>query len=378
MTIPSVDKLQNVLAESVFGYAIDKKKASGRALGTFVEIVAYYTLCAWGLRDSIAIEQRIPEFGNPELTHNVEFTLHPRVRTSEIVIEPLALPITSAKILASFGQLPEGAERKQQTLLGADRVLRNAAIIGDSPDRIVIANAHELSARSCKILVTELLRAPYAIIECKRVGVEEGMRKGPQTIEKAKQGAYVARTVSSLQRIRAADGRMQGLLELSDGRHEKDDYHVLLDRVIRGDDPNALRSLVLTVGVVSNHGNWFTSESHNKELRVLAQSYDWLLFLTDFGLCQFIEKLLLDPLPELKSARDAFLASYNKDASGNQFTKVRIAADADAALKAYFLHHAAEVEGWYNVIAPHGKNLTTLRDELRILAEKNWEQIRKA
>jgi len=32
------------------------------------------------------------------------------------------------------------------------------------------------------------------------------------------------------------------------------------------------------VGVVSNHGNWFIAEDHNKELKVLAQSYDWLLF----------------------------------------------------------------------------------------------------
>lgn len=50
----SVDKLQNILATEVFAYAKDKKKASGRALGTLVEIVTFYTLCAWGLRDRIA------------------------------------------------------------------------------------------------------------------------------------------------------------------------------------------------------------------------------------------------------------------------------------------------------------------------------------
>lgn len=56
-----------------------------------------------------------------------------------------------------------------------------------------------------------------------------------------------------------------------------------------------LRGFILTVGVVSNHGNWFTLENPNKELRVLSQAYDWLIFLTDAGLAQFIDKLLLHP-----------------------------------------------------------------------------------
>jgi hypothetical protein len=46
LAYPSVDKLQNMLAAEVFGYAADRKKASGRALGTLVEIVTFYTLCA--------------------------------------------------------------------------------------------------------------------------------------------------------------------------------------------------------------------------------------------------------------------------------------------------------------------------------------------
>jgi hypothetical protein len=43
--------LQTTLAESVFRYAVDRKKAAGRALGTLVEIVTFYTLRAWNLRD---------------------------------------------------------------------------------------------------------------------------------------------------------------------------------------------------------------------------------------------------------------------------------------------------------------------------------------
>lgn len=46
------------------------------------------------------------------------------------------------------------------------------------------------------------------MFECKRVGVEEGMKKGPQTIEKAKQGAYVALKSASLQKVRDKNGEV--------------------------------------------------------------------------------------------------------------------------------------------------------------------------
>jgi len=44
MAYESVDQLQKSLAETVFAYADDKKKAAGRALGTLVEIITYYLL----------------------------------------------------------------------------------------------------------------------------------------------------------------------------------------------------------------------------------------------------------------------------------------------------------------------------------------------
>ena len=49
MAYPSVDRLQNMLAKEVFHYAKDVKKASGRALGTLVEIITFYSLKSWGL-----------------------------------------------------------------------------------------------------------------------------------------------------------------------------------------------------------------------------------------------------------------------------------------------------------------------------------------
>jgi hypothetical protein len=376
LSYESVDKIQNMLAAEVFRYATDKKKASGRCLGTLVEIVTYYTLCAWRRRDSIAIERSVPEFANPEISHNVEFSLHPIIASQSINL-PLDLPVTSRKIVQALGQ--DGRlEVKNQSLVGKDGVMRNAAVIAEGPGEFVTANLAEMNQSGCVVAVTNLLEEPYAIFECKRVGVEEGMRKGPQTIEKAKQGAYVARSVSSLQKVRLNNGRVHGVLDTGGGRLRTGDYLTFLRQVVDGSDKGELRNFILTVGVVSNHGNWFTAENHNKELKVLAHSYDWLLFLTDSGLCQFIEKLLLKPVAELKPARDAFLASYTGRHGRNCFTKVKIRVAADMALKRYFQQHEAEVEGWFNVIAPRGGTIEQLRADVSKLAAKNWKEIRKS
>lgn len=372
----SVDKLQNMLAKEVFGYAKDKKKASGRALGTLVEMVTFYTLCAWELRDHIAIERSVPEFAHPEITHNVEFSLHPIASTRSVTLKPLHLPVTSRKVLQAAGATPAGLKARQETLVTTHRVMRNAAIVAERDGGFVTAHLIEFGANGCAVALTELFEDPFAIFECKRVGVEEGMRKGPQTIEKAKQGAYVARSVSSLQKFRLADGKLQGVVDQGNGKLRTGAYSAMLREVIDGVAPELLRNFILTVGIVSNHGNWFTAEDHNKELRVLAHSYDWLLFLTDAGLCQFIEKLLVTPVGELKPARDAFLASYGADSSGNSFTKVKIHVDADHALKRYFKLHELEVESWFNVIGPRGGTLRQLRSDLVKLVGKDWKGIR--
>ncbi len=69
-----------------------------------------------------------------------------------------------------------------------------------------VATEVEESGDQYRIALAEQMAAPFAMFECKRVGIEEGMKKGPQTIEKAKQGAYVARAVSSLHKIRGTMG----------------------------------------------------------------------------------------------------------------------------------------------------------------------------
>jgi hypothetical protein len=226
-----------------------------------------------------------------------------------------------------------------------------------------------------RIEVVEQFRKPYAIFECKRVGVEEGMKKGPQSIEKAKQGAYVAKSLSSLHKLRTASGELRGLIYKSDETIYSKPYAELVAEVAASNDPELLNDFILTVGVVSNHGNWFTSEDHNKELKVLAQSYDWLLFLKDAGLAEFITELLLEPKPLLKPAKNAFLASYSGDKGKNRFTKVQMDYHADQVLQRYFKDNAKRIEKWFNIIAPVKGTMKLLKVELGQLRDKNWRKV---
>lgn len=387
MSYPSIDQLQKALTQSVFHYAQDKKKAAGRALGTLVEVVTFYLLKSWDFHQHIAIERPLPEYSNEDITHNVEYSLHPSTPIAVIEFQPDNLPLSSVKIvkaLAAHGITIKDSQRKRHQLLSSDRVLRNACTIVDEGGSFLVATLTGLSGTAATVTVNRLISRPFAIAECKRVGVEEGTRKGPQTIEKAKQGAYVARTVSSLQKIRLplpsgkiGAGEISGVFATADGKLLCKKYDDFIKEIINTDNPDLLRRFILTIGVVSNHGNWFTSGNHNKELKVLAQSYDWLLFLTDHGLAEFINDLILKPSKDYEPVRNAFLASYKGKSGANHFTKVQMAYPADQLLQQYFIRNASRVESWFNIITPHGKTLGLLRDELRCLARKNWQEIHR-
>lgn len=375
MSYQSIDQLQKALTKDVFSHTDSPKKAAGRALGTLIEIITFYALKSWGFERDTAIERPLPEFANGDITHNVEFSLHPATPIASIEFSRNALPISSRKIVREEcldGFNIPAKNVKSTQLLTRDLVLRNACTVYDAGEYFLNAYLNDLNDICGHYSVLALQRRPYAIFECKRVGVEEGMKKGPQSIEKAKQGAYVARTVSSLQRIRMTDGRIGGIIQEANGTLRSGDYYKLMDEIIKSDDMALLRDFILTVGVVSNHGNWFTAENHNKELKVLAQSYDWLLFLTDEGVAKFVTDLLLKPEREYQAASNAFLTSYANHKKSNQFTKVQISLSADAALRHYFKANAREIEGWFNVIAPTRKKLGTLREELKTLRNKPW------
>ena len=215
MPYESVDALQKVLTDSVFHYAKDSKKAAGRALGTFVEMITFYLLKCSGFERNIAIERRLPEYANPSIMHNVEFSLHPSIKWSTIKLNSKLLPITPKKILSrlvDIDKIPN--ELKNTQLLSSTKILRNSCILYEDNDKIFVAYLDVVRRSSYTIAIYELYSHPFAVLECKRVGVEEGTKKGPQTIEKAKQGAYVARTLSSVQRVRRYNGEIYGVFEL--------------------------------------------------------------------------------------------------------------------------------------------------------------------
>lgn len=210
MSYKSVDKLQESLTEEYFQYAKDSKKAAGRALGTIVEIITFYLIKTWGLINSISIEKRIPEFGNPNITHNVEYSLHPILNKYSIGINKDVTSITSNKILNELSKRIDitSFNKINNNLISKDGILRNACTIASKDNSNLVATLSVISRKKYFISIAEQSNKPFSIFECKRVGVEQGIKKGPQTIEKAKQGAYVARTISSLQKVRLDSGEI--------------------------------------------------------------------------------------------------------------------------------------------------------------------------
>lgn len=371
MSYPSIDTLQKILSERIFSHTQDAKKAAGRALGTIIEIISFYLLREWGFNKYISIERGLAEYGNPEIKHNVEFTLHPLISEQQITFQGIK-PITSRKLLKSLNY--NDIVSKNNTLIDKNERLKNACIIAETNKYIVLASLLKMEEKNIVIDIYQQHKKPYAMFECKRVGIEDGTKKGPQTIEKAKQGAYVAKMTSSLQKIRTDKGKLYGII-YEKGQPIIKPYTKLLYDIIYGHNSHLLTDFTLSIGIVSNHGNWFTSDDMNKELKVLAQSYDWLLFLTDLGLAQFISELLLNPKPEYQAIQNAFFESYKEGKKSNIFTKTKIDYKAHIALQSYFHKNISTIETWFNIITPKQKDMQILKNELELLSQKNWREI---
>lgn len=182
MAYKSVDQLQKVLAEKVFYYTKDAKKAAGRALGTLVEIITFYLLKSWGFEHSIAIETALAEYGNLEITHNVEYSLHPILRKHKLILRPAKLPVTASRIMSEIneGQFSlAGFQKTGMTLLTTNGILRNSCTIANKDKSHLLATLASKGSGEVQIVVVDQYSKPYAMFECKRVGVEEGMKKGP-------------------------------------------------------------------------------------------------------------------------------------------------------------------------------------------------------
>lgn len=365
----SIDTLQKALSRDVFSYTADAKKAAGRSLGTMVELITFYLLREWGFVDSISIERGLSEYGNSSIKHNVEFTLHPVLDKSTI---NTSIPVTVSKIKKKLSPAWfEDVVCKNNNVLDSNSILRNSCLLGEKQGRLIVANIDKINEEDATVDVTIQHSNAYTMFECKRVGVEEGNKKGPQTIEKAKQGAYVAQMTSSLQKVRDEKGNRYGLMYYK-GTPIIEPYDIFLEEIVNSD--KFLKNFILSVGIVSNHGNWFTSNNQNKELLVLAESYDWLLFLTDEGLSTFISELILNSYGQGK-IREAFKRSYKEGKKTNVFTKTKIDFEAHKELCNYFSDNINSIEKWFNIITPKDKSIGDLKDILYRLKEKDWRKI---
>ncbi len=377
----SVDALQKYLATEVFHYTESGKKAAGRALGTLVEVITFYLIESWGLRHSLIIEKALAEYGYPEISHNVEYTLHPVLDTTRYRVPDGQASISASMIRKSLeksGSQPKKFEGPTTHLISKGNILRNCCVLHRPKDGIVVAHIDREVVDGVEVAIATLHHKPFAMFECKRVGIEEGMKKGPQTIEKAKQGAYVAKSVSNLQKIRFGDGTQGGVLISSDaGSARVGRFDVMLSEILASNDRAILGDFILTIGIISNHGNFFSKELMNKETKLLAQAYDWLLFLTDAGLSDFINDLIVHPTKEYEAVSNAFRATYNGKKEPTRFTKTMMDFEADRCLHRYFQLNQEKILSWFNVLTPDGRGLLSLRDELYMLRDKPWQEILK-
>lgn len=374
MTYGSIDKLQRALADDVFAHAKDSKKAAGRALGTILESLTYFLIRSWDLDQSIAIEQRLPEFGAPDIVHNVEFSLHSRLARLDVPVayDPgRALTTTSARRASpAMKEFLQGWDLDSKPLISADGIQTNCAVIHQSEAGLITCQVEEVD-RQLLVHVNRLSSTPYAMFECKRVGVEEGQKKGPTTIEKAKQGAYVAASLSAVRKVPNPFASPVSVRYLA-GKPTVGDYNETMKQLVTSGSLDEIAGMIVTVGVVSNHGNWFTKQSMNKELKVLQGAYDWLLFLKDEALATFISETILNPGPDYRAIKTAFLATYTANRKGgSRFTKKTMDREAYAAMSKYFAANQAEIEAsWFELLSEGRGSIKELKTELQTLDER--------
>src|SRR5437867_6837307 len=159
MSYPSVDALQRTLADTVFKYAADKKKAAGRALGTLVEIITFYTLRSWGFRNNIAIERPLPEYANAAISHNVEYSLHPVIEKAVLPLEQYVLPLTASKLrreLFKTSAAPEKLILKTASILSRTGILRNACALYEDEIGPHVASIDERTQTGLTLTIAHL------------------------------------------------------------------------------------------------------------------------------------------------------------------------------------------------------------------------------
>ena len=99
-------------------------------------------LKTWGFNNSTSIERGLVEYGNDEISHNVEYSLHPIINEYEVTIPNDGNSITSTKILKALENQIDISkfEKKTNNLLDKHNILRNACSIAESEDTFLLAS----------------------------------------------------------------------------------------------------------------------------------------------------------------------------------------------------------------------------------------------
>lgn len=368
----SVDEVQRELEKSIFVERRDAFKATGRALGTIQEIIVYFLFEVYNIGERLFLEYPLPEYGRPDIVHNVEFSIHPLVSIEPIeysgrVNKNIQFPKELKKnfkeqikkIKTSVTLIEKNREFDRETRIINPCFIRN--INEWTYDKIFKAGYVEDTSG---LFITNLSK-PISFIECKRVGLETGTTTGPQTIEKAKQAAYLALRCSKLQKIITSDDIL-GFLDLKD-RFICRPYEELWSEILDKKDVELLNGVVRSIIFLSNHINWYLNDIEKKDLHILKQSYDWTIWIEDKALAEFVKIFIL---PE-GIIRNVFYKNYvQRSKGGTFFTKNRLDNEVYRILYSYFRRNKEEIaRNWLTVLSPEEKTFIDLINEIKNILE---------
>jgi len=364
----AIDEAQMALANEIFDSRESPKKAAGRAIGTLQEILAYSVLHHYELDSRTYLEYPLPEQGLEEVTHEVEFSIHPKVGERGAEISGRKHENATLSDLDASSLYDSKANRlKKPTLVhhdddGWDRIRTNPGLLKQDDlknweyDSIPIAYYNNGNKK-----IVLLDPQPIGFIECKRVGLEEGTTSGPQTIEKAKQATLVAFRTSRLQKIITSDGK-KGLL-IDDDHVEVGNFEELWEDTLSEGDPEELRGVVRSVLFFSNHGNWYPQDNEGKGVKMIKSSFDWAVWVEDEGLIELIEFVLNDT-----DMRNAF--NLHVESSETILTKSKFESDARESMLEFVSSNWDRIsEDWFTVLEPEGKSIEDLMDEFRTVTQ---------
>lgn len=309
---PPYDQMRNI--QVALSDLVGGQKTAGRRLGMILEIMTFLFFQSQGLASSMRKGNQLPSFAI-DATHETDFSFHPVLQSTTQIFTNQQQQVGVSRQPVPSRQFPIS---EQLSLLDPDslipimkdKIIQNSnvnplAVIavpeGDRKDsgnpsgQKICSNITSLSSETgtrCDVSINRLANSAYAKVECKRVGIELTADSAPQTIEKAKQGAYAADHASSFQSIYTRGGEKLGVM-LGD-RIRVGPYDQLRNQIINGEIPGMLEGYCSTLFVFSEPSNWQTSNGvWKKDLEVLRASFDWVMYLEDEAFIHFCENFHL-------------------------------------------------------------------------------------